>query len=158
VSTRSRTTASVAGPRPRTPASATDCSIGERSSVPRARTAADAPAYARTLNELSPLSSRYDAICDSTCAAVRESMASSRLRPPSLSGEARVVPQLVDALVELSFGELDFLPRPFLVEQAAVHRDRDLVQIADLHENVVGDPAQADVLPLLGKRASLSGP
>ena len=85
-------------------------------------------------------------------------MAPAGCARPQFILDAGDVPQLVDALVELALGELDFLPRAFFVEQTGAHRDRDLVQIADLHENVVGDPAQADESPLLGKRAAVAEP
>jgi hypothetical protein len=57
--------------------------------------------------------------------------------------------------VQLALRELDLLARAFLVEEAAVDGNRDLVEITDLHENVIGDPAESDVLSFLRKGTAL---
>src|SRR5579884_2763948 len=140
VSTRSRTTASVAGPNPRRAASSPDSKSGARSSTPSPTRLLAAPRYARILKAFSPRSSRCAAICVNVCAAVRESMVSVERRliaAGSLSTswlvlDAGALPQPVDALMELPFGELDLLPRALLVQESVAHRDRDLIQVADL--------------------------
>src|ERR1017187_1819876 len=65
------------------------------------------------------------------------------------AGERR---QPVDQRVELLFGEVDLLRGAFDVEEAGPHGYRDLVQVADLREDLVGRLSQSVKAALLGER------
>src|ERR1035437_1399416 len=69
------------------------------------------------------------------------------------AGERR---QPVDQRVELLFGEVDLLRGTFDVEEAGPHGYRDLVQVADLREDLVGRLAQSVKAALLGERAAMA--
>ena len=72
--------------------------------------------------------------------------------------DAGGVAQLLDGFVELTLRDLDFLTRSFLVQKTFTHRKRDLVEVANLGQDVVGFTAQADESPLLGERATIAQP
>ena len=62
----------------------------------------------------------------------------------------------LDDLVELTLGELDLGGRAVVVEQSGAHGDGDLVQVADLFEDVLGRLAQAGETALLGEGAPVA--
>src|ERR1041385_3911866 len=70
--------------------------------------------------------------------------------------EAGVVAQALDALVQLVLRQIDFLIRAFLVEQAVPNRRRDLVQIANLGEDLVRVLAQLEIATLVAERAPVA--
>ena len=59
--------------------------------------------------------------------------------------------QFFDDLVQLPFGEVDLGGGALGVEEAGSHRDRHLVQVADLAEDVVRGAAEAGEAALLGE-------
>src|SRR6185437_6001296 len=77
---------------------------------------------------------------------------------PALLLDARAVPEPVDALVQLPFGELDLLACAVLVEQPVAHRDGDLIEVADLGEDVVGGAAEPNEAALFGERPTVPQP
>src|SRR5262245_35103013 len=84
---------------------------------------------------------------DRTCAAVRESRSILLAGHPS---------QAVDAIVQLSFSQVELLARAILVDPAFAHRYRDLIHIANLRQHVVGQPAKLQEPPLLGEGATVA--
>src|SRR5690606_10964567 len=67
-----------------------------------------------------------------------------------------VLRQRIDQPVQLLLGEVDLLRRGFDVEQAGAHGDGDLVEIANLGEDLVGVLAQAEEAALLGEGAAVA--
>src|SRR5690348_11396106 len=70
--------------------------------------------------------------------------------------DARVQFQLLDDLVQLPLRQIDLRRCPLRVQQARAHRDRDLVQVANLAEYVVGGAAEAGEAALLGEGAPIA--
>src|ERR1017187_3025555 len=69
------------------------------------------------------------------------------------AGERR---QPVDQRVELLLGEVDLLRGALDVQQSGAHRDRDLVEVADLREDFVGRLSQSMKAALFGERAAVA--
>src|SRR5438270_6794305 len=55
--------------------------------------------------------------------------------------------------MELLLGQLDFLRRPLLVEKTGTHGDRNLIEVPNLREDVVGGTTQLVVASTLRDRA-----
>lgn len=64
--------------------------------------------------------------------------------------------QLLDDLVQLPLREVDLCRGALGVQQAGAHGDRDLVQVADLAENVIRRAAEAGEAALLGECAAVA--
>src|SRR3954469_19617946 len=73
----------------------------------------------------------------------------------SLRFHSGVAPESVDELVQLLLGEVDLLGGTVHVEETGAHRDRHLVQVADLREDFLGDLPEADEAAFLGESAAV---
>src|SRR4051812_40886889 len=151
VSTRSRTTESVAGPMPGVSASSPDWSNGARSSVSSATSARAAPWYARALNRCSPFALRSAPIWERTCAAERESIPSiyEGLRGLFDSG---VEGQGLYDLFDLLLNQLQLLAGTLAIQHSVSHGDGDAVHVLDLGDDLFGGAAKPDVAALVRKR------
>src|ERR1700694_4187027 len=65
--------------------------------------------------------------------------------------------QAVDEIVQLALGQLELLRGAFDVEEAGAHGDADLIEKADLGEDVVSEAAQAVKASLLRLGAAGAG-
>src|SRR4051812_31857218 len=74
----------------------------------------------------------------------------------SLRFHSGVAPESVDELVQLLLGEVDLLGGTVHVEETGAHRDRHLVQVADLREDLLGDLPEADEAAFLGESAAIA--
>src|SRR5690242_7681931 len=91
----------------------------------------------------------------STAPAIHHSYPLPSARNP-LPFDSRVALESIDELVELLFGEIYFLGGSIHVEQTSAHRDRDLIQVANLRENFLGHLAETDEPAFLGKGAPIA--